>query len=117
VFEYLASRLGVRHALAPDAASTVRRRRTSTPLPDFLIFAAAPGAVDGGRLVLDMHEITPEFYISKYGIDRALVDRAPPATPGEAERRLRDHVLTIHSPSRTCSSAAGLRREKSRSSS
>ncbi|MBZ5698174.1 MAG: glycosyltransferase family 4 protein [Acidobacteriia bacterium] len=37
-------------------------------LPDFLIFAAIPARWMGAKLILDMHEITPEFYISKYGI-------------------------------------------------
>jgi glycosyltransferase involved in cell wall biosynthesis len=37
-------------------------------LPDFLIFAAASARWMGAKLILDMHEITPEFYMSKYGI-------------------------------------------------
>jgi len=37
-------------------------------LPDFLIFAGAYAKWRGAKLVLDMHEITPEFYISKYGV-------------------------------------------------
>jgi glycosyltransferase involved in cell wall biosynthesis len=50
----------------------MRRRRYSivdvNTLPDFLIFAAIVARWMGATLVLDMHEITPEFYISKYGI-------------------------------------------------
>ena len=38
-------------------------------LPDFLIFAGVYAKWHGSKLVLDMHEITPEFYISKYGIN------------------------------------------------
>ena len=37
-------------------------------LPDFLVFAAIPARWMGAKIILDMHEITPEFYISKYGI-------------------------------------------------
>jgi glycosyltransferase involved in cell wall biosynthesis len=37
-------------------------------LPDFLVFAGAYAKWTGAKIVLDMHEITPEFYISKYGI-------------------------------------------------
>ena len=37
-------------------------------LPDFLVFAAVAAKWKGAKLILDMHEITPEFYISKYGI-------------------------------------------------
>jgi len=50
----------------------MRRRRYAiidvNTLPDFLIFAAIPARWMGAKLVLDMHEITPEFYMSKYGI-------------------------------------------------
>jgi glycosyltransferase involved in cell wall biosynthesis len=49
-----------------------RRRRYAfidvNTLPDFLIFAALPGRWMGAKLILDMHEITPEFYMSKYGM-------------------------------------------------
>src|SRR5437899_8400391 len=37
-------------------------------LPDFLVFAAVAAKWKGAKLILHMHEITPEFYISKYGI-------------------------------------------------
>jgi len=37
-------------------------------LPDFLIFAVVPARWMGAKLILDMHEITPEFYMSKYGV-------------------------------------------------
>ncbi len=38
-------------------------------LPDFLVFAGLYPKWKGARIVLDMHEITPEFYISRYRID------------------------------------------------
>ena len=37
-------------------------------LPDFLVFAARPAKAKGAKVILDMHEITPEFFMSKYGI-------------------------------------------------
>jgi glycosyltransferase involved in cell wall biosynthesis len=37
-------------------------------LPDFLVFACVYPKWKGAKLILDMHEITPEFYISKYRI-------------------------------------------------
>jgi len=50
----------------------MRRRRyiavDVNTLPDFLVFAAIPARWMGAKLILDMHEITPEFYMSKYGI-------------------------------------------------
>jgi glycosyltransferase involved in cell wall biosynthesis len=36
-------------------------------LPDFLVFAAAACKVFRARLVLDMHECTPELFCTKYG--------------------------------------------------
>ncbi len=37
-------------------------------LPDFLVFCAIVQKIRGKRIVLDMHEITPEFYMSKYHV-------------------------------------------------
>jgi len=36
-------------------------------LPDFIIFSGFIPKLFGAKLILDMHEITPEFYISKFG--------------------------------------------------
>lgn len=35
-------------------------------LPDFLVFSTIIQKIRGAKIVLDMHEIWPEFYISKY---------------------------------------------------
>jgi len=35
-------------------------------LPDFLVFAPMVAKWMGAKIVLDMHEVTPEFYMSKY---------------------------------------------------
>jgi glycosyltransferase involved in cell wall biosynthesis len=37
-------------------------------VPDFLVFAAALPRVAGARVILDIHDILPEFYSSKFGI-------------------------------------------------
>ena len=37
-------------------------------LPDFLIFSPLLAKCMGAKLILDLHEITPEFYVSKYGM-------------------------------------------------
>ncbi|MFZ0395771.1 MAG: glycosyltransferase family 4 protein [Terracidiphilus sp.] len=37
-------------------------------LPDFEVFATLVPRLMGARVILDMHEITPEFYQSKFGI-------------------------------------------------
>lgn len=80
----------------------MRRRRYSVidvnTLPDFLVFAPLLARWMGAQIVLDMHEITPEFYMSKYGI-------------ADSSRTIRflkyierisfgfaDHVITINKP-------------------
>jgi glycosyltransferase involved in cell wall biosynthesis len=37
-------------------------------LPDFLVFCALIQKLKGRRIVLDMHEIMPEFFMSKFGV-------------------------------------------------
>jgi glycosyltransferase involved in cell wall biosynthesis len=42
-------------------------------LPDALVFAAAIPKLVGARVILDMHELMPELYASKFGKDRSAV--------------------------------------------
>ena len=37
-------------------------------LPDFLVFSAVIQKLKGRRILLDMHEIMPEFFMSKFGV-------------------------------------------------
>ena len=37
-------------------------------VPDFLVFAAAYPRLTGAKVILDIHDIVPEFYASKFGI-------------------------------------------------
>jgi glycosyltransferase involved in cell wall biosynthesis len=46
-------------------------------VPDFEVFAALVPKLTGARLILDIHDIVPEFYAAKFGVsDRSLVFRA-----------------------------------------
>src|SRR6266481_4317409 len=67
-------------------------------LPDFLIFATVPARWMGAKLILDMHEITPEFFISKYGIaeDSWLVRLLQ--FQEKISFDCADHVITISEP-------------------
>jgi glycosyltransferase involved in cell wall biosynthesis len=38
-------------------------------VPDFLVFAAWYPKLRGAKVILDIHDIVPEFYASKFGID------------------------------------------------
>lgn len=82
-------------------------------LPDFLVFCALVAKVRGARVLFDMHEITPEFYQSKYGVSARsplirfllLVERASMA--------FADHVLTINEPINELLHSRGLSNERS----
>jgi glycosyltransferase involved in cell wall biosynthesis len=82
-------------------------------LPDFLVFAGAYARWKGAKIVFDMHEITPEFYASKYKVkqnswlvrilifvERISVDFA-------------DHVITINDPIEDLLIERGLSKSKS----
>jgi glycosyltransferase involved in cell wall biosynthesis len=80
----------------------MRRRRYSVvdvnTLPDFLIFAAGVARWMGATLVLDMHEITPEFYMSKYGIpEQAWLIRLLKYLE-RISFNFADYVITINEP-------------------
>jgi len=77
-------------------------------LPDFLIFAVVPARWMGAKLILDMHEITPEFYISKYGIaeDSWLVRLLQ--FQEKISFDCADYVITINEPIRSLLVRRGL---------
>jgi len=82
-------------------------------LPDFLVFAAVYAKLRGAKIVFDMHEITPEFYISKYGIKEnswlvsflKFVERA--------SFDFADHVIVINDPIKNLLEGRGLPSSKS----
>src|ERR1017187_3307447 len=98
VFEYLAFFLWCFFKLAV----WMGKRRYSVVdvnnLPDFLVFAGAYAKLRGAKIVFDMHEITPEFYISKYGIkeDSWLIKLLKVIE--KASFNFADHVITINEP-------------------
>lgn len=94
----------------------VRRRYSAidvNTLPDFLIFAPAIAKWMGAKLVLDMHEITPEFYMSKYGItERSRIVRVLKYLE-RISIAFADHVITINEPIEDLLAGRGLPRSKS----
>lgn len=82
-------------------------------LPDFLVFAAAPARWLGARIVLDMHEITPEFYMSKYGIRPGSWHVRVLEWMERISFNFADHVITIHQPIRELLARRGLPPSKS----
>jgi glycosyltransferase involved in cell wall biosynthesis len=82
-------------------------------LPDFLIFAPVIARWMGARLILDLHEITPEFYMSKYGIGADAWIIRILTWLERISFRFADRVLTINIPIEDLLVTRGLDRTKS----
>ena len=82
-------------------------------LPDFLIFAPMIGRWMGAKLVLDLHEITPEFYMSKYGIPASSWTIRLLTYLEKISVRFADHIITINGPIEDLLVGRGLQRSKS----
>jgi glycosyltransferase involved in cell wall biosynthesis len=95
----------------------MRRRRYAVidvnTLPDFLVFAPFLARWMGAKLLLDMHEITAEFYQSKYGIsEESWVIRMLKYLE-KASFNFADRVVTINEPIQDLLASRGLPRSKS----
>jgi glycosyltransferase involved in cell wall biosynthesis len=65
-------------------------------VPDFEVFAAWFPKLLGARVILDIHDIVPEFYASKFGVDhRSAVFRALKWIE-RASCRFADHVISAN---------------------
>src|ERR1700719_3118697 len=82
-------------------------------LPDFLIFAAVCAKWMGAKLVLDMHEITPEFYMSKYEIAEGSWRIRLLKYVERISFEFADHVITITEPIQELLVGRGLTKSKS----
>jgi glycosyltransferase involved in cell wall biosynthesis len=82
-------------------------------LPDFLVFAPVLARWMGAAIVLDMHEITPEFYRSKYGMARNSWAVRLLTYLERISFRFADKVVTINEPIQDLLIERGLRRSKS----
>ena len=82
-------------------------------LPDFLVFAPIVARWMGAKLILDLHEITPEFYMSKYGMPRKSSSIRLVTFLEEISMRFADRVITINEPVEDLLVGRGLSRAKS----
>lgn len=82
-------------------------------LPDFLVFVAAYARWKGAKILLDMHEITPEFLMSKFtvGVNHWQVRLA--RFLEKASFKYADHVITINEPIQQLLASRGLPLSKS----
>jgi glycosyltransferase involved in cell wall biosynthesis len=95
LWEYLTFLL---RATATVAARHSRRRYDSVQVhnvPDFLVFSALVPKLSGARVILDLHDLMPEFYASRFGSGM----NALPVRAVRVQERLSgafaDHVLTV----------------------
>jgi glycosyltransferase involved in cell wall biosynthesis len=82
-------------------------------LPDFLVFASVFARWMGAKVVLDMHEITPEFYMSKYGIAESSWWIRLLKYVETISFDFADHVVTINEPILDLLKGRGLSHAKS----
>jgi glycosyltransferase involved in cell wall biosynthesis len=77
-------------------------------LPDFLVFAAAWPKIRGAKVVLDMHEITAEFFMSKYQVgEHHWLSRLTRGIE-RVSMWYADHVITINQPIQQLLASRGL---------
>src|SRR5262249_38430858 len=77
-------------------------------LPDFLVFAAAWARLPGAKIVFDKHEITQEFYMSKYGIPETAFKIRALKLVEKLSFKFADYVLVINEPIRKLLEGRGL---------
>lgn len=82
-------------------------------LPDFLIFAPVLARWMGAKLILDLHEITPEFYMSKYGVAENSRTVRVLKYLERISVNFADRVITINHPIENLLVDRGLPRSKS----
>jgi glycosyltransferase involved in cell wall biosynthesis len=82
-------------------------------LPDFLVFAPIVARLMGAKIVLDMHEITPEFYMSKFRIAENSRTIRLLTYIEKISFRFADHVTTINEPIQDLLVGRGLVPERS----
>jgi glycosyltransferase involved in cell wall biosynthesis len=82
-------------------------------LPDFLIFAPVVARWMGAKLILDLHEIAPEFYMSKYHCPEHSRTIRLLKFLERVSMTFADQVITINEPIEDLLVSRGLPRSKS----
>jgi glycosyltransferase involved in cell wall biosynthesis len=90
VLRFLASSsvaIARRHAVQPYDLLHIHN------IPDFLVFAGWLPRLRGARVILDIHDIVPEFYVSKFGVsERSMAARALKLIE-RVSARAADHII------------------------
>jgi glycosyltransferase involved in cell wall biosynthesis len=110
VGEYLAFIWRCRRLLARDPRFRQVRIVHVHALPDFLVWAATPARRRGARIILDLHEIFPEFTASKFpGAAGRVAGRVAKLLERQARRRA-DVTITVNRPIAALLSSRGIGR-------
>lgn len=64
-------------------------------LPDFLVFAAVIPKLLGARVILDLHDLMPEFYAARFGTDTSSLPVKLVILQERFSCRFADHVITV----------------------
>jgi glycosyltransferase involved in cell wall biosynthesis len=65
-------------------------------VPDFLVFAAAVPKILGAKIILDIHDILPEFYASKFGVRADSLGFEVMVWVERVSIRFSDHVIVAN---------------------
>ena len=82
-------------------------------LPDFLVFTGLYARWKGAKILFDMHEITPEFLMSKYQVSERYWQVKLARFFERISFSFADHVITINEPIQRLLESRGLQRSKS----
>ena len=108
--EYLTFIWRCRRLLASDSRLQRVRIVHVHSLPDFLVWAATPARRRGARIILDLHEIFPEFTATKFpGPAGRLATAVATLLEGQARRRA-DVTITVNRPIAKLLAARGIGR-------
>jgi glycosyltransferase involved in cell wall biosynthesis len=108
--EYLGFIWRCRRLLARDSRFRQVRIVHVHALPDFLVWAATPARRRGARIILDLHEIFPEFTASKFpGAAGRLAGAVARLLERQARRRA-DVTITVNRPIAALLSSRGIGR-------
>lgn len=64
-------------------------------LPDFLVFAALVPKLTGSRVILDLHDLMPEFFAARFGSSPASLPARVVRLQERLSCRFADHVITV----------------------
>ncbi|HET7521558.1 MAG TPA: glycosyltransferase family 4 protein [Candidatus Limnocylindria bacterium] len=112
MLEYLAFlALAAVHAAVRHGRRRYRTIQVHTP-PDFLVFAALVPKLTGAKVILDLHDLMPEFYASRFGSSLSALPVRLVAWQERLSTRFADRVITVTDTWRRTLAQRGVARDK-----